>query len=374
MSVVSVKKAESYDEALIFAAVREHFDILGVGDELRPDMKVLIKPNLLAGRKPEAAVTTHHALLSAVVRYLRERGVAKITIADSPAGPYTPMALKAEYSACGYRIPGLEEYLNYDVAYSPFPCPQGFRTRSFNIITPALEADYIINVAKLKTHAMTTMSCAVKNLFGLIPGLQKPDMHYRFPALEDFSEMLCELTAAVKPDIALLDAVDSMEGNGPGGGTVKHTGYILASRDPFALDAAAARFMGLDPETVPHLAAAKRRGFMSGEPEPAGDPLIPVQPPFKLPDAVTTIDFTSRLPKFLRPLFAAAAKRLVRAYPKVKAAACIGCGKCAESCPRHIIKLENKKAVIPREGCISCFCCQEMCPAHAIDAKRGLKM
>ena len=52
---------------------------------------------------------------------------------------------------------------------------------------------------------------------------------------------------------------------------------------------------------------------------------------------------------------------------------CVGCGRCAESCPKHLIEIKERKAVIKRAGCISCFCCQEMCPAHAIEAKkRGL--
>lgn len=371
MSIISIKNVPSYDEGLIYDAVKAHFEALGVPDDIKPDMKILVKPNLLSARKPELAVTTHHTIVSAAVRFLKECGAQHITVADSSGGVYTEEHMRSVYALSGVKRPDLEPYLNHDFSYKPVPTRDGFTVKSFNLITPAAEADYIVNLPKLKTHAMTTMSGAVKNLFGTIPGLQKPDMHCRFPELEDFVKMLCELALTVAPNVTLVDAVDAMEGNGPNGGTVKHAGLTAASRDVFALDCVLAEFMGLDPAAVPHLKAAAALGVLPESIEYAGDKMPPPDP-FKLPDAVKSPGFTDSIPAFISKPVLAVLNRLVRSFPSVDRSKCIGCGRCAESCPQHIIKVADGKAGMPKKGCISCFCCQEMCPVHAISAKRML--
>lgn len=373
MATVNAVKVPSYEPEAVYSAVCRHFEALGVEKDLKPGTRILLKPNLLYGKKPEAAVTTNPAVVSAVIRWLRQRGFENIVVADSSGGLFTAEYMRGVYSASGLRVPGIEEYLNRDFTYGRRDTPEGCQVRSFNIITAVLEANYIINLPKLKTHAMTTVSIGVKNLFGTIPGLQKPDMHRRFPEVSGFAQMLCELERTVSPDITLLDAIDSMEGNGPGGGTVKHTGVTLASRDVFALDVAAVRFMGLDPAGMPHLKAARELGLYPDSIDFSGDELVPCSPAFRLPDAVKSTGFDDAVPKFLRKPTEKVMDALLRSYPNVDKSKCVGCGKCAESCPRRIIKIENRKASMPRKNCISCFCCQEMCPVHAISVKRGLR-
>ncbi len=373
MTAVNAVKLSSYDEKLVYEAVCRHFEAMEVAKDLTPDTRIALKPNLLYGKKPEACVTTNPAILKAVIRWLTERGFKSIVVAESSGGLFTAEYMRSVYSASGLRVPGIEEYLNRDFTFAPKTSPEGFEHRSFNIITPLLEADYIISLPKLKTHAMTTVSIGVKNIFGSIPGLQKPDMHRRCPKTEDFVKMLCELCETVKPALTLLDAVDSMEGNGPGGGTVRHTGLTLCSKNVYALDTAAVRFMGLDIESIPHLRAASSMGLVPGDIELTGDSFEPCSPPFKLPDAVKSTGFEDSVPKLLRRPAAFVMDKLLRSYPVVDRSKCVGCGKCAESCPQKIIKIENKKAGMDRRGCISCFCCQEMCPVHAISAKRILK-
>jgi uncharacterized protein (DUF362 family) len=89
-----------------------------------------------------------------------------------------------------------------------------------------------VDVAKLKTHAMTGLSGAVKNMFGAIPGLLKPEMHCRFPQKEDFSAMLVDLCEAVRPSVCFVDAIVGMEGNGPSGGTPRFVGRLLPRKAP----------------------------------------------------------------------------------------------------------------------------------------------
>ena len=373
MSVVNAVLTPSYEEGAVYEAVSKHFEALEVERELAPGMKVLLKPNLLYGKKPEAGVTTNPAVIRAVIRWLTERGHTRIVVAESSGGLYTAEYMRGVYGASGLRTPGIEEYLNRDFTFKAVPTREGFHTRVFNLITPVTEADYIINLPKLKTHAMTTVSCGVKNLFGTIPGLQKPDMHRRYPNTGDFVHMLCELCETVKPSLTLLDAVDSMEGNGPGGGTVRHTGLTLCSRDVYALDVTAVRFMGLEPDDMPHLRAAREMCLLPEKIDVTGDGIRPCSPAFRLPDAVKSTGFDDAVPKLLRKPAEFVMDRLLRSYPHVDKSKCVGCGKCAESCPQKIIKITDKKAGMPRQNCISCFCCQEMCPVHAISVRRGLR-
>ncbi|MBR3874739.1 MAG: DUF362 domain-containing protein [Clostridia bacterium] len=357
MAIVSVQSAEAYRDDLLDSAIAAHFEALGVANDLQPGMKVLLKPNLLAGRDPATAVTTHPAVLAAVARWLRAHGIDHITLADSPGGVYTTALLKKTYTACGLDQLRPLMILNEDVSFG--------QRADFDLLTPVLEADYIINCAKLKTHGLTVMSAGVKNLFGCIPGLKKPEWHCRRPSLDGFANMLIDLCDAVKPDVTFIDAIDCMEGNGPGGGTVRHMGVTLCSRDPYALDEQAALLMGMTAKMPPIVAASRRRGKLDTGAILTGDALIPANPPFTLPDAILGKE------RFWTPngLFHVFCGR-GRVYPRVNTAKCVGCGKCAESCPMHLITIEDRKAVIRKKGCISCFCCQEMCPAHAIDAKR----
>ncbi len=357
MPIVSIQKADRYEEALLARAVAAHFEALHVQDDLKPGMKVLMKPNLLTGRDPSKAVTTHPALLRAVAKWLHAHGVEHITLADSPGGLYTPAALRKAYAASQWD--GLADVLtlNEDCSYG--------EKNGFNLLTPVLEADYIINCAKLKTHGLTVMTAGVKNLFGCIPGLQKPEWHARRTTLDGFSDMLIDLCETVKPNLTLIDAIDCMEGNGPGGGTVRHMGCTLCSRSPYAADEIGAQLMGLPLRMAPIVQAARRRGLPADEITLAGDSLLPAVPPFKLPDAIV-----GKEKRFsANGLFHLFCGRR-RSYPKLIPDRCVGCGKCAESCPQHIIRIENQKAMIRRKGCISCFCCQEMCPAHAIDVTK----
>jgi len=373
MSLVSILKTADYNQETVDIAIARHFEALGVERDLRPGMKVTLKPNLLAARRPEQVVTTHPSVLLAVAKWLRERGIEDITVADSPGGPYVSAALKTVYTVSGLKALEGPYKLNYDTGFTEVRCPEGFQNRSFNIINPLAEADYIINIAKLKTHSMTTLSAGIKNLFGSIPGLQKPELHFKYPDLNDFSNMLLEVAATVKPDITVIDAVEAMEGNGPNGGDMRYMGLTLASRDLFAQDFVAAKLMGLEPESVTMLKLALEKKFFSPEEiELVGDSVQPLERPFKLPDSAT-LDFMSSVPKAFRGPARRLMTNFLRPLPKLERDKCIGCGKCAESCPPHIIRITGGKAVFTTKGCISCFCCQEMCPVHAIKVKRKLR-
>lgn len=374
MSQISITKNPTYDLDQVTQSVRLHFARFGLDKKLGPQTKVLLKPNLLMKRRPEEFTTTHPALVEGAILVLKEYGVQEITLADSPGGLYTPSALKGIYSTCG-----MEEVcsrqgvrLNFDTGFQQVHREEGRLVKTFPLINPVCQADFILDLCKLKTHAMTGLSGGVKNLFGTIPGLTKPEFHWRFPEKEQFCSMLIDLCETVKPDFVLVDAVESMEGNGPSGGQKRTPGLILASDQPYDLDFCLCHLIGLDPARVKTVEESVRRGLCCGDLsqiQVLGEPLQPI-PDYKLPRDART-DFTSHVPPVLAKPIKKLTQVFLTSHPAVRQKDCIGCGKCAESCPAKTITIENRKAQINLKNCIHCFCCHEMCPVKAIDIRRS---
>lgn len=365
-------QVQEYQEEQIYQAVCRFMEELEIAKELRPDFKVVIKPNLVMAKSPQFPATTHPLVIKAVVHWLKEQGIHDITLAESSGGLYNAEYMKNVYSVCGMKQLQPDLKLNMDFTAQTVNCPAGFANHSFHLITPICEADYIINICKLKTHAMTGYSGGIKNLFGTIPGLEKPQMHYRWPNIEDFSRMLVELARTVNPQLTIIDAIDAMEGNGPTGGTSHPLHMLLASKDMYTQDYFAAGLMGLDPMKIVMIRRAVEAGLATPDKLIlTGDPIPDNLTPFCQPDT-KRLDFAGSLPGFLQKPFTLIAGKILKSYPQLNKSLCVGCGKCAESCPAHIITIKDKKAQFRKKGCISCFCCQEMCPMKAISVKKAL--
>ncbi len=334
-------------------------------DWVQPGMTVGIKANLVHAASPDAAATTHPALLQALTALLRQRG-ARVIVGDSPGGLYNAAHLQRVYRLCGLEDIGAE--LNRDFSVAQADYPEGKVLKSFPYTAWLDSCDAIINFCKLKTHGMMAMTGAVKNLFGVIPGTIKPEFHYRFPEPTDFADMLVDLQLYWKPRLHLVDAVMIMEGNGPTAGTPHPMGLVLASQSPFDLDQVCARLMGMEPERIPTQQAALARGLVDQTQFPAE--LLPwCRQDLKLPPAKSTV-FRSLLPGKAGVLTGKAIGQLISPRPTLAPERCAGCGKCAALCPAHAIKMRDKKPRIHRGRCIRCFCCQEFCPKGALEVKR----
>ena len=334
---------------------------------VRPGMRIGVKANLVSAMAPETAATTHPALLTALTALLREKG-ASVVLGDSPGGLYNAAHLERVYMVCGLRQAeqaGAE--LNRDFSVKTASFPEGAVLHSFQYTGGLDGCDEIINFCKLKTHGMMTMTCAVKNFFGTIPGTMKPEYHFRFPDPAAFASMLVDLQLYWKPRMHIVDAVQTMEGNGPTAGTPRPLGLVLASENPFALDQVCAGLMGLEPEQVPTQKAAIDRGlvpeFTVSRPWEAYRTRFQVPPP-------RSIVFRSVLPGRAGEAVGAAIQRLLAARPMLTPTLCIGCGRCAGICPAKAITMQNRRPQIHRNRCIGCFCCQEFCPKGALEARR----
>ena len=371
MEKVSILGCRYYNITQLDKVIEQHFVLLEVdGKLIKKDDKVAIKPNLLLKKTPEQATTTHPEFIAAIIRAVKRRGGIPI-IAESPGGPYTKGNLKGVYSSTGMEEIALREgaQLNYDIGWQEVSAENYSVCSAFNIINPILEADVIISAAKLKTHGMMNYSGAVKNLFGVVPGLMKPEFHFRFRDKASFANMLVDLCQTVKPTISFIDGIMGMEGNGPSGGEPKLAGITAASKNPHALDLLCSRLIGMSVQEVYTVDAAIKRGLCPAtiaELKIVGENAETLLCEFRKPETRTN-EFLGniKIPKFLRKPI----ENLLTPKPEIVKATCIGCAKCAESCPQHIISIIEHKAVIDYSKCIKCYCCHEMCPEKSIRIK-----
>lgn len=378
---VALNRVESYDVDLLESVIRSQLKNLGVED-MFAGKRVAVKPNLVMKKSPDAAATTHPAVLEAMLRILKE-SAAEIIIAESPPGLYTEAALKGFYNSCGVSevAERMGVKLNFDTTSREVSFPDAKTAHGFELITPLLDADVIVNLAKLKSHALTKLSGTVKNYFGSIPGLQKVETHARFPDYGDFGSMLCDLCAyfaASRPTFNLLDGIVAMEGNGPTGGTPKKLGCLLSGVNPFAVDTIGAHIVGI--EGVIMLDEARSRGFCGAAEEirlASDEPIDSyVCADFIPPDSVDKKGAHTSSIVLLSKICGGRIYKWLQPRPEVNPKLCVGCGECARSCPKQTIELrrskDNKKrAVILPDNCIKCYCCQELCPIKAVRIKKN---
>ena len=370
-SVVSVTACSSYEEQEVKAAFGRLLAPFGELDFVKPGARIVIKANLVSMLKPESAATTHPALLKELCRILAAKG-AKVVVGDSPGGLYTSAYVNTVYSVTGMKsILETGAELNQDFSHVHAENPHGNTLTSLEYTSYLDTADAIINFCKLKTHGMMGLSACVKNMFGCVPGTFKPEYHYRFPNHAAFADMLVDLNERFRPSLCIVDAVTGMEGNGPTMGTPRHIGALLASDSPYACDRVCAELIGLDPEGLETVLAAKKRGL---EPEYT---VVGNISDFKIDDYKLVRDrkdlsFNREISGTVGKLIGKFITRSLCSVPKVRKSQCVGCKKCASVCPAKAIVMKRSKPCIDRSTCIRCFCCQEFCPKGAMKVKRPL--
>jgi uncharacterized protein (DUF362 family)/Pyruvate/2-oxoacid:ferredoxin oxidoreductase delta subunit len=359
---VSVVRCAAYDPAEIRDALRRVLEPLGGMEAfVRSGQRVLLKPNLLSAKDPKRAITTHPNLVEAVADEVRRCGATPV-VGDSPGGAIR--GIKREWANTGMeemaRRAGVE-LVNFEASGAR---AVKFGSYTFYVAKPVLEADVIINLPKLKTHSLTLLTCAVKNMFGVMPGFRKGEQHKLYPKPEEFARMLVHLYKLVTPSLSIVDAALAMEGNGPSSGTPKWLGLLMAGEDAIAVDAAAARLIGFPEGFVDTTRIAAEMGLGEGRVEElhlAGDAADARAEGFLLP--------SNRVHKLVpRPLVKLVAP-FVWVKPVIDPSKCIGCGFCAESCPVKTIHKDGSVYRIVDKHCIKCLCCHELCPESSIEIK-----
>jgi uncharacterized protein (DUF362 family)/NAD-dependent dihydropyrimidine dehydrogenase PreA subunit len=320
--------------------------------------RVLLKPNVLRASEPQEAVTTHPAVLRAVVEKVEAMRPAALVVGDNP-GMSSYGANEKAFRTTGLMDAAKGYYQNIgndsqQVSFNPDFMPVVSLSRA------VLDADIIISLPKFKTHGLTVITGAIKNSYGFLPGAQKAQLHKAAGIPQRFHEMMVEVFQLRVPDLVLVDAVVGMEGNGPVSNDLRDIGLILASDNAVALDAVIATMMGIEPSRLRFLQKAQEAGLgdynlstieLIGELKELPDfKSPPLGGEWNLNNPTLQSDFRSH--SFLRP----------QADP----ALCTGCGTCIDQCPVSALSLNDHLPQVDADTCITCFCCQEICPEKAI--------
>jgi len=339
------------------AAVDRAFALFPVAIKGR---KVFIKPNVLRAANPEEAITTHPAVLEAVVRAVEARGATSITVGDN-GGLMAYGANEASFAYCGLTAASLGHYKNIGLDAMEMPFDQAYGGK-VSISKDIAETDIFISLPKFKTHGLTCLTGAIKNSYGLLLGAQKAQFHKLSGSPTGFHDMLPEVYALRVPDLIIMDAVLGMQGNGPASTDLRYIGRILAADNGVALDAVVARMMGVDPARIGFLVKAKAMGLGDYQEEAiALDGTLTPIPDFKTPPLGQKDIMAHR-----GDLESLVNERLTY-RPVADSERCSRCGVCVEQCPQQALAFGDSGApVVDAEACIACYCCQEMCPEKAM--------
>ncbi len=364
---VSLESLDDYSPEKTRAALIRLLEPLGgMGHFVKPGQKVLLKPNLLAAKPAEKAVTTHPEIVRSVARLVQDVG-GIVYLGDSPGiGSAETVARK-----CG--IMAVVEQLG--IHFTPFETsvkihPHGRTFQELEVAGELLDADVVINLPKLKTHQMMGLTCAVKNMFGAVVGLRKPRLHLQAGSDKAlFALMLLELCEQLRPALSIVDAVVGMEGDGPGSGDPVAIGALLAGTNPLAIDAVATELVGMKPHQSwiqKRAIETKRSGALLDDVELLGDRLEKL----RLSDFRTakSTDINGRMPDFIQRLL----KQALTARPVPDHNICTCCEICVKHCPPEAMVITKQRLKIDYKRCIRCFCCQELCPLGALATRQGV--
>lgn len=370
---VATVNANDYQPSTVDSAMEQLLAQLGGLQKFVPNgSKVFVKANLVRDMNPDQAGTTHPQVLQSLAKMLTEQCNAQVTIGDSSGGQYTKAYMNTVYKKCGL-LP-IEQSgvatLNQDFGSHEVNI-KGKKLKHIDIIDCFTNADVVINVTKLKTHSFTGYTGAVKNLYGLIPGLVKVTVHSMFPELNDFCQVLLDIEQYARPKIVLhiLDAIIAMEGAGPTNGKPRFVGKLFASQDAYCCDYVATALF-CQPLNQPLLRLANEQGLMADRLSRLDFDMDSLQSQYI--EDFDRIDVVSIKPFLNMPQWIAKlAKRHLVPHVKMNKR-CKKCKKCADHCPAKAITMGQKRAIVNDDMCIRCYCCQELCPFDAVRIKKPM--
>lgn len=359
---VDIGKVSEYNYEEIYKFLVKNAENIDLWETLKDKKTILVKPNLLGAYPIERAVTTNPKVLDALITLLKEHD-KEVWIGDSPGGT---VSIRKVWNSTG--IAELVEKHQIRLLNFHEGKVKLLETENHQFPTTSYfwEADAVINVCKYKTHSLMYYTGAVKNLYGLIPGLKKSDFHKKNPNLDTFSSVISELYGAVKEKLvwSIMDGIVGMEGEGPSAGDTRNFGLLFSSRSASALDYIASRMMGFKQEQVPYIFAALGSDLLSPnevEIEKQWDSFEFEN--VKIKKVSFLINMMSKSPKFLQDGFA----KLFYYYPDFNNK-CRKCRICVDSCPVEAMVLNSgdDHPKIDHDKCIKCMCCHEMCPYQAV--------
>lgn len=366
-SSVSLVKVSAYVSSEIRNALVESLDLLGgLANLIDPRSKVFVKINFLSPlSSPEKAICTHPIFTMEIVRLLLELN-CDVTIGDdipSKKTDFSASGYQCIHEELGVRTVNLKEYGFRKVKL------EGKHLSHTYLSSLLLASDFIINLPKLKTHSFTSYTGAIKNMYGGIPHGYRLKYHNEFRQPDLFSQMLVDIFAHKPPDLTIMDAITSMEGEGPSAGYPRNTGVIIASQDAVALDAVASYIMGYNPLAISTTLDAHERNLGMGDINSIdilGEDINTLRISDFKHSTIATGLLLRKLPQFLYAVI----QQHLALTPKIIKDKCTACEECIQVCPVEAIQLVNDTYMVDKKLCIHCMCCHEVCRYRAIRLKR----
>lgn len=361
MSSVSIVKCPDYDILNVRNSVREALELIGgIGSIVSEGDNVLLKVNALAARPASDYVTTHPSIVDAMIGEVRKAG--GIPFVGDCSGEVFRNPTRKVFAESGIQRVCDEnnvETLGFEATgFTRVDIPGGKVFDHVNIADKVLEADVVVSLPKLKTHAETQYTGALKNMFGATPQGDRRKAHSL--GRTGFHKALADIYSVARADLAVLDGVWGMQGLGPSQGSKKFAGVVLASTDPVALDAVAVEVIGMRASEIEYLADAGARGL--GQ---AGMEEINI-----LGETVESVRVVFERPASMPVGLISKVLSIAKTCPEVEADECIACGVCSRACPSKAIEL-GEHAIIDHDRCIECYCCFELCPEGAVKVRKN---
>jgi len=374
---VSLNSCSSYDDPALKDKILKSLIDIDFDPQVFNGMRIGIKPNLLIPSAPERSIITHPVFFQNVVQIIKDYNGIPVIVENPAVHGLSTLLKKTPYGeivqALNVEVPEMKET-------QLIPYDDAIQFKRIEISKAFFDVDMIVNLPKLKTHGLTVITGALKNLFGVIPGLKKSRMHLKAPSQEDFSSFMMDLYGALlygfepaKSILHIMDGIVGMEGEGPGlSGTPKPIGVIISSRDPLAVDWVATQIINISPEDVPTLSVGFKRDFCISSPD---DVKVIGDDPEKLKLTNFQVSKNSFFSNAVRwPFTSSLFKQWLVEKPVPQDEKCTLCYQCMLICPAKAITNANNKEKTPNydyDKCIRCFCCMEICPEAAIKTQKG---
>ncbi len=238
----------------IVTMVQRGIDAIGgIGNFVKSGQTVVIKPNFSWGRSPEEAYTTNPYVVGALVGICKQAGAKEVNVIDNTCNTASvclhKTGIQREVEAAGGKA--------FNIAsFRTMPITGGYKLKTVDFSTDALDADVLISVPIAKQWTATNISVGMKNWMGLI----KDRKVFHEGRGVNIHEMIVDLMRVRKPDLTIIDAIRILTNKS------EETNTLLIGTDPVALDAMACKeYLRIDPFEIPHitLAHSARIGSMN---------------------------------------------------------------------------------------------------------------
>lgn len=283
--IASVSSYQTDIAAVIVAGLRE----LGISPQEIKGKRILLKPNLVETDPHSSHINTHPLVVRGAAEAFLKCGASQVLVAEGPGHCQDTLRVFEESGLSDVlwedRIPFID--LNYQDGYGLPNAGKFSRLTSLTFPVTLRQVDLIVSLAKLKTHHWAGVTLSMKNLFGVMPGSYygwpKNVLHYA-----GIESAILDITATLRPHLAIVDGIVGMEGDGPIMGTPKAAKVLVMGRNLPAVDATCARIMKINPYQVNYLRRAE--GYL-GPIHPAqivqvGETIAAVATEFKLLDYI----------------------------------------------------------------------------------------